>query len=104
MSIIDPDILFSSILLITSIPILWIGLFFFMQPKNAHFRLKNIMTHIFIAWGIHFTVVGLQVLFEVVFGHRLLSQPSMRMVSALFVLIEFIALLRLYVYIRSRHD
>jgi hypothetical protein len=62
------------------------------------------MTHIFIAWGIHFTVVGLQVLFEVVFGHRLLSQPSMRMVSALFVLIEFIALLRLYVYIRSRHD
>lgn len=104
MDLLDANIILSTIFLATSITILWIGFFFLLQPETMYNKLRNIMTHIFLAWGAHFAVVGLQMLFEVFFGHALLSLASMRLISSLLVLIEFIALLRLYVYIRNHHD
>lgn len=103
MDLIDANVLTSTVFLITSIPILWIGFFFLMQPEKNHVRLKNIVTWLFIVWGLHFAVVGLQILFEVGFSRPLFAQANMRLLSSGFVFAEFCILLQFYDYIRNNH-
>lgn len=104
MNIIDENVLTSTIFLATSIPILWIGFFFLMQPKGEHVELKNIVTWLFIVWGAHFAVVGLQLLYQVVMIESLFPTAVMKLLSASFVFIEFVILLRFYFYIRRNHE
>lgn len=104
MDLLGANIYMSSILLITSVPIFWIGFFFMMQPPVLHNKLRSIMTHMFLAWGAHFSLVGLELLFEVICGRPLFSLAILRIISAFLILLEFAALLRLYCYIRFDHD
>lgn len=101
--IFDANLLASAIFLFTSIPILSIGLFFYIKPTTHFERLKQIISHLFFVWGAHFLVVGGTIGCDFFVETRCMQPETMRMLSASFVFIEFIIMIQLYSYIKH-HD
>ncbi len=102
MYIINANAITSAVFLATGLVALWIG-FFFLHQKGYN-GLGKTLTVLFLSWGAHFMIVGVQVTWDVFYDTALLKQAPMRLLSAFFVMIEFCSLLRLYSYIKRLHE
>ncbi|TXH07887.1 MAG: hypothetical protein E6R04_11970 [Spirochaetes bacterium] len=61
--------------------------------------LKSILIHLFFAWSGHYITIGSLTFGSFILGHEILPLNTLRLIASLFVVIQFIALLRLYFYI-----
>lgn len=78
-----------------------IGMFiYFLMIKGN--GLKSILCHLFGAWSLHYFIIGLLTFASVVIGQEVVPLNTLRLFAAFFVLIQFVALIRLYFYIHKK--
>ena len=75
-----------------------IGMFiYFIKIKGN--GLKSVLCHLFIAWSLHYLIIGVLTFLAAITGKEVVPLNTLRLVASAFVLIQFFALIRLYFYI-----
>ncbi len=86
--------------LFSGITAIFMAIYFLKINTNG---LRSIIIHLFGAWSGHYIVVGAITLKSYLDKAEVLPLDTLRMVAAFFVLMQFIALCRLYFYIIKKH-
>jgi hypothetical protein len=79
-------------------------IFLFRLNGGGQKALKAILLHLFIAWALHYLVIGVLTLSAFLTGHEIVPLNTLRLFAACFVFVQLTALFRIYFYVRKKHD
>lgn len=82
--------------------VLGLGMFFYFLflPGNG---LKSILCHLFGAWTTRYLILGIIGIVTFIQNKEFISLEVIRFITTFFVMIEFSALFRLYLYINKKN-
>lgn len=79
-----------------------LGMFIYFLVTKGN-GLKSILCHLFASWCVHYLIIGSITFFSYIAHQELVPLDTLRFMAAIFVAIQFIALLRLYAYIMKKN-
>ena len=65
--------------------------------------LRSILCHLFFSWSGHYITVGTLTFAAYILGHEVVDLNTLRLIAAVFVVLQFTALIRLYKYIKKNY-
>jgi len=85
---------------ISALMALWMTYFLYKIPKDNK-GLRAILLHLFIAWCLHYLIIGVLTLSAFFLKHEIVPLNTLRLFAATFVLLQLSALIRVFFYTKK---